>query len=377
MYPTIEELLKKELPNLKRVPGTNKYVDPEFEKKYLSKPMQDDTALPPVDVAPMQQREVVNDKTPQQQAVLDIYRQLGEATRTPGFDPGRLKSLEDQARGNNYLNRLGAEKPSQETKNPYEDYLLKETQRLSGRGHLMTKEERESLGNMYKELGGLYEGREKAKAEQAQGAQKFTQEKELKELDYKREIDKAETEATNKIKEAQAKSSNGRDLSGTIAVQLGDMDSAKIQLDDLLANASLYNGVIGPIRGLQGLNPYSTEGKAFQQLIATTKQIIGKGLEGGVLRKEDEIKYEKILPTQFDTMETFKLKQQQLADMIKIKQEGMIRALGKAGYNVSGFNPSDQSATNGLSFNTEAEANAAGLKPGTEITINGRRAVWE
>src|SRR6185436_21186266 len=41
---------------------------------------------------------------------------------------------------------------------------------------------------------------------------------------------------------------------------------------------------------------WSNDAKQQQAVISIVKQVIGKGLEGGVLRKEDEIKYKAILP---------------------------------------------------------------------------------
>ena len=38
-------------------------------------------------------------------------------------------------------------------------------------------------------------------------------------------------------------------------------------------------------------------------MVDTARQVVGKALEGGVLRKEDEDKYKKILPTMQDAPE--------------------------------------------------------------------------
>lgn len=46
----------------------------------------------------------------------------------------------------------------------------------------------------------------------------------------------------------------------------------------------------------RGRNPYDTSAQDLQAKTARIKQVIGKALEGGVLRKEDEEKYAKILP---------------------------------------------------------------------------------
>lgn len=68
---------------------------------------------------------------------------------------------------------------------------------------------------------------------------------------------------------------------------------------------------IGPVSGFQALNPWS-KARQLQADIDRVKQTIGKALEGGVLRKEDEEKYKKILPTVNDTEETARYKLAQL-----------------------------------------------------------------
>ncbi len=60
---------------------------------------------------------------------------------------------------------------------------------------------------------------------------------------------------------------------------------------------------IGPISGLARYNPYS-DARQAQAEVDRVRQVVGKALEGGVLRKEDEEKYKKILATLSDTPET-------------------------------------------------------------------------
>jgi hypothetical protein len=79
----------------------------------------------------------------------------------------------------------------------------------------------------------------------------------------------------------------------------------------------------GPIKGYAGLLP---DIDLFQQMFGTrdvrkmqgaidlVKQRVGKLLEGGVLRKEDELKYAKILPTVYDGFEV------QMAKMANVRQ---------------------------------------------------------
>ncbi len=61
--------------------------------------------------------------------------------------------------------------------------------------------------------------------------------------------------------------------------------------------------MIGPVSGLVTMLPYATKHKEVQAKIDAVRQRVGKALEGGVLRKEDEEKYKKILATMQDTPE--------------------------------------------------------------------------
>lgn len=90
-------------------------------------------------------------------------------------------------------------------------------------------------------------------------------------------------------------------VSGTIS----DFQSSLDELDKMESTISSGSGgTLDPIIGtLRSMNPYDTQQQTLQAMINKTRQIVGKALEGGVLRKEDEEKYKKILPTVGDTTE--------------------------------------------------------------------------
>lgn len=97
-------------------------------------------------------------------------------------------------------------------------------------------------------------------------------------------------------------------LNSTSAQTVSDIESGLANIQALGAEYSqsnVNNPIIGKIRGL---NPFDTSAQTLQADTARVKQVIGKALEGGVLRKEDEIKYAKILPTISDTEETAQYK---------------------------------------------------------------------
>lgn len=67
----------------------------------------------------------------------------------------------------------------------------------------------------------------------------------------------------------------------------------------------------------------------------TAKQIIGKFLEGGVLRLEDEKKYEKIIPKPNDPPAVFEAKVLALTDVMKDLYKSRVNILGASGRDVS------------------------------------------
>jgi hypothetical protein len=100
---------------------------------------------------------------------------------------------------------------------------------------------------------------------------------------------------TSKLSDAAIKATN-------------DYTSALNILGSLKENITASSGKVGPVGGLSALDPWDTESKSLQAKINTARQIVGKAMEGGVLRKEDEEKYKKILPTIYDTPEVAQAK---------------------------------------------------------------------
>lgn len=82
---------------------------------------------------------------------------------------------------------------------------------------------------------------------------------------------------------------------------------------------------------------WGSDSKQRQATIDRVKQVIGKALEGGVLRKEDELKYTKILPTIGDPPEVAKAKIEGLEVAIAQRKQRELEARQDAGYDVSKF----------------------------------------
>jgi hypothetical protein len=100
-------------------------------------------------------------------------------------------------------------------------------------------------------------------------------------------------------------------LSDTAVAKVTDTQKAISDLESLTTAIDENLQYIGPITGLSRLNPWSKANR-LQADINRVKQTVGKALEGGVLRKEDEEKYKKILPTMNDTEDTVRYKLAQI-----------------------------------------------------------------
>lgn len=126
-------------------------------------------------------------------------------------------------------------------------------------------------------------------------------------------------------------SGGSENLSGTYQ-GINQMTDLKSEIDNLPSRITTPG-----IAQLSALNPFDTDAQAFNQYVKTYKQVIGKGLEGGVLRKEDEYKYDQIIPKMGDTKAVLRKKADQLQNMLVEKYNTDLEFYGLSGYNVNRF----------------------------------------
>lgn len=149
-----------------------------------------------------------------------------------------------------------------------------------------------------------------------------------------------ETARHNRASEESARNRvQARPMLSGDANRVADIDTSLSQLTSL--RDSVKN--TGAVSGIESAMPnFVTEytggigedAKARNAQIALVRQIIGKALEGGVLRKEDEIKYKAILPTISDAPAVAAKKLDGLEVLLKEKRSNILESLGDAGYNV-------------------------------------------
>lgn len=139
-----------------------------------------------------------------------------------------------------------------------------------------------------------------------------------------------------------------KQLSPTQANLLSEGKQLSFVLEPLYEIIDTKPGLFGPVRGFLGQkNSYDTEAQTIDDDLRRASQVIGKYMEGGVLRKEDEEKYRKMLPQLTDKPEVALNKLEGVANLLAQKQQDYLESYAKAGYDVSKFvsNNSDTSAT--------------------------------
>ena len=94
----------------------------------------------------------------------------------------------------------------------------------------------------------------------------------------------------------------GKPMSDAALTSIAQSNSAMKGLEDLRVLVFDHKDQLGPLAGMASLIPYS-DARKIQSDLNLSKQRVGKLLEGGVLRKEDEVKYAQILATLYDTPE--------------------------------------------------------------------------
>lgn len=130
----------------------------------------------------------------------------------------------------------------------------------------------------------------------------------------------------------------GKQLSPDQVNRISEGNQMPLVLQGLQDTISQNSDLFGPVAGrAAGLNPYSTRAQSIQAELKRAMQSIGKYLEGGVLRAEDEAKYAKMLPQLSDTPAVAAAKLDGIKTLLEAKQAQYLRDVGSGGYNTSNF----------------------------------------
>lgn len=138
----------------------------------------------------------------------------------------------------------------------------------------------------------------------------------------------------------EAKEALGEKVPASQAMTLAEGEILPQAIGGLRESIKKNAGAMGPIMGrLRMLNPYDKQTQGLNSEIKRVKQVVGKFLEGGVLRKEDEEKYNEILAGIGNDPDVATQKLEGLQDDIAQKYNTYLESLKNAGYNTSNFKP--------------------------------------
>jgi hypothetical protein len=152
----------------------------------------------------------------------------------------------------------------------------------------------------------------------------------------------------------------GRPVTSGDANRIADLDTSLSDLD-VVEQAITDPGTMAKIQSLaptwvsELTGGWSDDAKQQNAVIARVRQVIGKALEGGVLRKEDEEKYKAILPVIGDSKAVAKAKVEGLRKALIQRKQTTLDALEDASFDVSGFRNRVPDPNNGKPKMTAAE----------------------
>jgi hypothetical protein len=139
-------------------------------------------------------------------------------------------------------------------------------------------------------------------------------------------------------KEEAIQDVKNKKLSATEILKVNEGNAIPQTLEKISTVIDSNSGIMGPVEGrARSINPYDTRAQVFNAEVKAAAQQFGRFMEGGVLRKEDEAKYEKMFPSISDTPDAAKGKLQVVAEQLKRKQMSDVGALKQQGKNIHGL----------------------------------------
>jgi len=139
-----------------------------------------------------------------------------------------------------------------------------------------------------------------------------------------------------------AKAKKGEKIPAAQVVNIAEGVAELKTLPDIRETIAQNKEIFGPVTGRLGsLNPYNEKVKTVDAQMRLKAQAIGKFMEGGVLRKEDEDKYRRMLPDVSDTPEMAENKLTLVERMLQNKINEQQKGLKGSGYDTSGIDTYD------------------------------------
>lgn len=181
----------------------------------------------------------------------------------------------------------------------------------------------------------------KANMSGLQDAMKMKEARDARKLAAQERIDARKAAADTRKIETEKKDaivSTGKRLPAPTVLNLNEGKNVSRLLPEVEQAISKNAGIFGPMEGrARGMNPYDKTAQTVESRLRTASQAFGRFMEGGVLRKEDEVKYAKMFPQLSDTVEVANNKLAIVRRQLAQKYNDDKTTMGKSGYDVSAF----------------------------------------
>lgn len=142
-----------------------------------------------------------------------------------------------------------------------------------------------------------------------------------------------ETMAIERGKKDVGKVDGKKPLTANMVMKISEGNAIPSMLLDVEKVIEDNKEAFGPMSGrIASISPYNEQAQAINSQMKASSQAFGRFMEGGVLRKEDEIKYEKMFPQISDTAATAKNKLKVVNRLLVKKQDELLSDLEKGGY---------------------------------------------
>lgn len=167
-----------------------------------------------------------------------------------------------------------------------------------------------------------------------------------------------------------ASSKWGKQIPTTVATNLSDAKYFPTLLSNLETLISSNKDMFDPIKWLYyAANPYETWAQSVEDDLKRATQLVGKFMEGGVLRAEDEKKYAKMLPKLTDSYDVAQNKLAGVRKMLADKYNGYLTDYANSGYDVSNFTQVSNGSSPTWTGNTWSAPTAGKTSSGASFTI--------
>lgn len=135
-----------------------------------------------------------------------------------------------------------------------------------------------------------------------------------------------------------ANASGKKQLPPDKVMAMSDGASVSRMLPELNTMIDENKDIFGPIKGrIKQANVYDTQGQSLDAKVRAMSQAFGRFMEGGVLRKEDEVKYFKMFPQLSDKPAVARNKLKNVSEILSRQYNDKKKSLNDSNYDVSGL----------------------------------------